>query len=112
MAEAAKDIIWFRSILKELGYPQSDSTTLFEDNQSCIKIANSPAINDRTKHIDIRHHFLKELIRLGVFNLTYLSITDMLADILTKPLDIASFTRLRDRILGIDTTYIMTYLQK
>jgi hypothetical protein len=62
---AAKDIIYFRRLLGELGLPQTSSTTLLSDNQSCIKLVNNPVLHSRTKHIGIQHHFIREVSKRG-----------------------------------------------
>ena len=57
-AHAAKEAIWLRRLLTELGENLEFSTTLFVDNQSAIAIARNPKFHDRTKHIEVRYHFL------------------------------------------------------
>ena len=63
---------------------QSDECTLLCDNQSAISIAHNPVQHDRTKHIDIRYHFVRDHIGKD-FHLYYVPSEDMVADILTKP---------------------------
>ena len=70
------------------------------DNESAIKIANNPVQHNRTKHIDIRHHFLRDHVANGDIALMHVGTMDQLADIFTKPLDEARFVALR-RELGI-----------
>jgi hypothetical protein len=70
------------------------------DNESAIKIANNPVQHSRTKHIDIRHHFLCDHVARGDIALSHVSTYHQLADIFTKPLDEARFVELRNE-LGI-----------
>ena len=70
------------------------------DNESAIKIAHNLVQHCRTKHIDIRHHFLHDHVARGDIALTYVGTNDQLADIFTKPLDEARFVKLRGE-LGI-----------
>src|SRR6218665_3407705 len=70
------------------------SSTLDENNQGCIKIACNDKVSARTKHIDVRHHHLRELQFRGVTNLKYCASDQMIADIMTKPLT-------RDKLLNI-----------
>src|SRR6218665_2920613 len=65
-----------------------------EDNQGCIKIACNEKVSARTKHIDVRHHHLRDLQFRGVMNLKYCASDQMIADITTKPLT-------RDKLLNI-----------
>ena len=69
-------------------------------NESAIKIANNPVQHRRTKHIDIRHHFLRDHVANGDIHLTHVGTMYQLADIFTKPLDEDRFVMLR-RELGI-----------
>ena len=70
------------------------------DNECAIKIANNPVQHYRTKHIDIRHHFLHDHVANGDIDLTHVGTMYQLADIFTKPLDEARFVSLRGE-LGI-----------
>lgn len=58
----AQEVVWFRSLLAELGYPQRDPTVIFEDNTSCIAMLLKTGCPSRGKHIDIRHHWLQEKV--------------------------------------------------
>ena len=69
-----------RGILHDMGYPQMESSILFEDNNTaCISLATSQGKHDRMKHIDVRYHFLKEQVKQGT-----VQIDKQRADILTK----------------------------
>ena len=65
---------------------QSLATPIYSDNQSCLAIAQDPIGHRRTKHIDVRYHYIRELIAHGKATVSYLPTADMVADILTKPL--------------------------
>jgi hypothetical protein len=62
------------------------ATTIFVDNQGAMKLADNPQFHNRTKHIDIRYHFIRDTLAAGETALQYLPTADMVADILTKPL--------------------------
>ena len=83
LADAAKELIWLQQLLKTLEVPQSQ-TLIHCDNQSAIATANTVAITERSKHIDVRYHFLRELIINKTMTLEFTRTQDMLADILTK----------------------------
>lgn len=70
------------------------------DNESAIKIANKPVQHHRTKHTDIRHHFVRDHVANGDIALTHVGTTYQLADIFTNSLDEARFVNLRGE-LGI-----------
>ena len=84
LAHAAQTAIWLRRLLDDLGFVQRSATRIFEDNQGCIAMAKNPVNHERTKHIDIKYHFVRELVACGVIEISYLETEEMLADILTK----------------------------
>ena len=101
LVDVSKEIIWFRQLLKELGFPQMDPTPVFEDNASAITLATKwSGNNKRSKHFSIRIHFLLEQYNLSIIDLVHLSTDRQIADILTKPLSTDQFLRLRDLLLG------------
>ena len=72
------------------------SVTLFEDNQSTIKVGKSVEQPKRLKHVDVRYHFVQEKIRQKIITLKYVETEKQVADILTKPLAWVKFARLRE----------------
>ena len=59
LLEASKTIMWLRQFLEELGYPQTTPTTVHEDNKSTITIISNGNDRGRTKHMDIRYHYIR-----------------------------------------------------
>ena len=87
MAEAVKELKWMRQFLKELGYGNHESATVLKcDNQGAIVLAKNPVSHSRAKHIDIRHHFIRDAIEDGIIWLEYVPTAEMTADSLTKAL--------------------------
>jgi hypothetical protein len=82
---AARESIFLRQLLSELGYKQA-SVTLHCDNQSSIALSSNPAYHQRTKHIDVQHHFIREKVEAGEIVLKYEPTEHMIADVLTKAL--------------------------
>jgi Reverse transcriptase (RNA-dependent DNA polymerase) len=82
----AKQTIWQRSLFTELGFELPTTSTIFTDNQAAISISHHPEHHSRTKHIDIAHHFLRDLITNGTLNTIYVNTRDNLADLFTKGL--------------------------
>jgi hypothetical protein len=56
-------LIWLRNMLKHLGFPQENPTEIYIDNRSAIALAKNPVYHERNKHIDIRHHFIREHVK-------------------------------------------------
>ena len=95
---AAQETMWLRCLLQEMGVEQEGATTLLQDNQGAIAIAKNPELHSRTKHIDIRYHFIRECVESKVIKEEYCATQDMVADILTKPLGGQVFSRLRSKL--------------
>ena len=85
-ANVTKEAIWLCTLLADLGFPQSTTTIIHADNQGCIALAKNPVAHSQAKHIDIHHHFLCECITSGEIMFKYCPMTQMIVDILTKPL--------------------------
>ena len=83
---AAKEGIWLRRLISELFGKINIPTTLYCDNQAALTLATTDNFHARTKHIDIRYHFIREAVDSEVFKLVYCPTDDMVADILTKAL--------------------------
>ena len=91
-------------LLRELGYDSKDPIKLFCDNKAAINIAHNPFLNDRTKHIEIDRHFIKEKLRKGIICTPYVRTGDQLADILTKGVATNHFQKFLDK-LGMREIY-------
>eukprot|EP00253_Pinus_taeda_P004620 PITA_04620 len=98
--EASKEALWLRQILSELGFEQQHPTTLWCDNQSAIQLCKDPVQHQRSKHIELHMHFIRKLIHDHVLEVQYCSTDDQVADIFTKALTEAKFTKLR-YMLGV-----------
>jgi hypothetical protein len=81
-----------------------EKVPLLCDNESAVKIANNPVQHSHTKHIDIRHHFLRDHVAKNYISLEGVRSENQLADIFTKPLDEATFYRLRSKLNVLDSS--------
>ena len=95
-------LLWMRFTLSDFGCKFS-KILLLSDNESAIKLANNPVNHSRTKHIDIRYHFLRDHETKGDITLSHVSIDKQLADIFTKPLDEQRFCALRSELNILDS---------
>lgn len=88
MSESCKEAIYLRNVLSELSVLNENlPLCLYSDNQSSIKLATNPLFNSKhTKHIDTRHHFVRECTSQNKVKIKYVSTSDMPADIFTKSL--------------------------
>jgi hypothetical protein len=95
-------LLWTRQTLRDYGYKLS-KVPLLCDNESAIRMADNPVEHNRTKHIDIRYHFLRDHQQIGDIEIAYFSTKEQLANIFTKPLDEKTFTKLRNELNILDS---------
>jgi hypothetical protein len=98
LALAVKEAIWIRKLFFDLELPVP-IIPLHEDNEACIKIAENPVFHKRTKHIEIRFHFLREHLKWGHITIPHISTKNQIADILTKPLPRVSFESFSENLV-------------
>ncbi|KAI9190951.1 hypothetical protein LWI28_001272 [Acer negundo] len=87
---ACTQLMWMKQMLADYSLEQR-TFTLFCDNMSAINISKNPVQHSRTKHIDIRHYFIRELVESKTIALQHVKTNDQLADLFTKPLDTLRF---------------------
>jgi hypothetical protein len=97
---AARELVWIRRLMKEIGHEQKNPTILFEDNMACIKMSRNPEYHQRTKHIDIKYFYCREKYLNGELRLVHCNSKDMQADLLTKPLPFEQFHHLLQKCFG------------
>ena len=99
---ATSQAIWLRRIMEDFGEKQEEGTELFCDNKSAIAIAKNPVQHSRTRHIAIKHHFIRDAIEEGEIQLKFCKSEEQIADIFTKALPRDKFQQCRE-MLGITT---------
>src|SRR5258708_26086007 len=86
MTHASKEAIWIQQFLHDIHFPLSNPTTLLVDNQGAIALASNPTFHVRTKHISVRHHFIRERVEDRDILLEYVPTNDQVVDVITKSL--------------------------
>ena len=104
---AACEAIWMRKILFGLFGSHLDPTVIHCDNQSCIKLSINPVFHDRSKHIDIRYHHIRDCVQQKIVLLQYIPTEDQVADILTKAFTRRKFEYHRDKIGVKDNPFLV-----
>lgn len=99
-ASCACQAIWLRNILEELLFKQEGPTPIYCDNTSTINLSKNLVLHGRSKHIDVKYHFLRDLTKDAKISLVYCRSEEQVADMFTKPLKLVSFLKLRD-LLGV-----------
>jgi len=85
LSDSSKEAVHLRSFLQEV-LGQLKTTIVYNDNQGAGQLTRNPVSYKRNKHINIRHHFIRELVEEGTVSVNYIPTTEMPADILTKGL--------------------------
>lgn len=92
--------IWLRNLLGELEQQQLGATEIRVDNKSAIELARNPVNHERSKHIDIRFHFIRDHVKEGSVKLVHVASRDQVADIFTKPLPMILFDNYK-KLIGM-----------
>jgi hypothetical protein len=82
-----REVVWARQLITDIGFPPKLPSVLFEDNASTILLATGHGRHEMTKHIAPRYHYVREQISNGSIRVEHKPTTEMVADVLTKPLD-------------------------
>ena len=83
---ASKEGVWQRAVLTQAGVSTDSSMLILTDNQGAMALAKNPNHHQRSKHIDVRYHYVRRQVAKRVIRLDYVATTDQAADQLTKPL--------------------------
>ena len=74
-----------KDLLSDLFDLQLDATCIYCDNQSCVKLSENPVFHDKLKHIEIKYHYIMDMVQIGAVKLQYVATDEQIADVLTKP---------------------------
>jgi hypothetical protein len=107
MAKGLCNLLWLRELVEEIGYSSSLPMRLFCDNKAAIQIAQNPVQHDRTKHVEIDRHFIKEKLEAKIVQFPFVKLENQLVDILTKAVSSKVFHNSLDK-LGIEDIYAPT----
>lgn len=99
LSDAAREATYIKQLLGEMGHEINEAIIVYEDNQTA-KIMAEEVATKRSKHIDIRYHHVRELVGRGTIKIEECRTSDMVADLLTKPLPKEAFIKHRDRIMA------------
>ena len=106
-SQSTCEAIWMRKILVSLFSSHLDPTVIHCDNQSCIKFSVNPVFHDRSKHVDIWYHHIRDCVQQKIMLLQYIPTEDQDVDILTKEFGMRKFEYHRGRITVKDNTYLV-----
>jgi hypothetical protein len=95
---ACTEVVWLWKLLSGLFDIELDATSICCDNQSCIKLSVNSVFHDKSKHIGIKYHFIRDVVEKGVVKLHYVATNEHVANVLTKPLSKVKFEYFRDKL--------------
>ncbi len=98
--EASTEVVFLRNLLEEIGFKQDGPTIVHEDNKSTIHMVNGEGKFHKQKHINVKFHYSRELVKQGVMSVQHCATEEMTADILTKPATKVIQTKLAKKMLG------------
>jgi len=107
MAKGLCELLWLRRLLTEIGFAPNDEIDLFCDNKAAIDISHNPVQHDRTKHVEVDRHFIKQNLENKIIRFPFVKSEDQLADILTKAVCSKNFYNSLDK-LGMKDLYAPT----
>jgi hypothetical protein len=93
--------LWLRKLLKEMNFSQK-ATGIRVDNKSAIELAKNPVHHERSKHIDVRFHFIREYVKNDDVEMTHVASRDQVTDTFTKPLPAELFNKFK-KLLGMQS---------
>jgi hypothetical protein len=97
---AIQEVLWLRGLLKELGLQSHVGSEVFGDNQSAIAVTKNGIKGERTKHVDVKYHFVTETVERGDVRLKWIPTAEQQADIFTKALAQPIFEQLRSQLMA------------
>jgi hypothetical protein len=95
---ASSEVMWLQKLLARLFDLNMDVTCIFCDNQSCIKLSENIVFHDKLKHIEIKYHYIRDLVQKGAMKLWYIATDEQIADVWTKPLSKIKFEYFKDKL--------------
>jgi hypothetical protein len=90
--------MWLRKLLSDLFSAELEPTVIHCDNQSCIKLSVNPVFHVRSKHIEMRYHYVRDMVQKNILSIQYVPTAEQTTDILTKSLSLTKFVYFRDKL--------------
>jgi hypothetical protein len=108
-SQAGQEVVYLRALLRGFGYTQKGPTEIWEDNASCIMMSENPTNRDRSRHVDVKVHFLRDLVRDGHVKLLKCAGPQNVSDALTKSLPRPAFEKHREFMVGTRVPFSAFY---
>ena len=86
LAKSGKEAVWLRNLFQELGFVQKNPTIIYGDNYGSVELSHNSQFHQRSKHIDLRYHWIRELVNKNTIDIQTCRDSEQTADVLTKAL--------------------------
>ena len=100
LAVAVQEAIFLRRLLSDMC--ETCDVSMYSDNQGAIALTKNPIVSQRSKHIDIKYHFIREVLQQDFISLNYVVSADNVADVMTKPMSKVKLTHFKSVLLGVN----------
>jgi len=98
LSMAAREVVWLHKLLTDLFDHEMDPMTIHCNNQSCVKLSENPVFHNKSKHIEIKYHYIRDMVQRKEVHVQYLSTHEQIADIFTKPLAKTKFKYFHEKL--------------
>jgi hypothetical protein len=88
---ASREAMWLKKLLSDIFSAELEPIVIHSDNQSCINLSKNSMFHDRSKHIEMRYHYVWDMVQKKTLSIQYVSMTEYTAYILTKPFPLTKF---------------------
>ena len=95
---ASCEAVWLRNLLSDLFDIQLDATCIYCDNQSYVKLSKNLLFHDKSKHIKIKYHYIRDMVQRGAVKLQSVAMDEQIADVLMKPFARVKFEYFREKL--------------
>jgi hypothetical protein len=92
-----REAVWLQNLLSGLFGLKLGAACIWCDNQSCMKLLENLVFHDRSKHIEIKYHYIRDMVMRGAVRLKYVTTEEQVTDVLTNPLSRTKFKHFRDK---------------
>jgi hypothetical protein len=89
--------VWLKKLLSDLFSAELEPIVIHCDNHSCIKLSENPVFHDGSKHIEMRYHYVRDMVQKNILSIQHVPIAKQTVDILIKPLSLTKFVYFQDK---------------
>ena len=102
---ASREAVWLQKLLAGIFDLELEPTLIHCDNQSCVRLSKNLVFHGKSKHLEIKYHYIRDMVQRGVVELRYISTDEQIVDIVTKPLSRGKYEYFRDK-LGVMQNFL------